>query len=110
MKNWGTALFVLAIAFTTNAFVTSAYADEPNVSQYETALTERTISGGDMPWYNTSDSSVGTDGTALAPLTPSASFAISPVPEPSAIGLSVAGVLTLVAFATLKRRSSQANE
>jgi preprotein translocase subunit SecG len=111
-KKLNRATIILAIAFIANAFVTAAYADE-KFSSFDTALTSTTLSGGDIPWYNpgdSSDSSILTDSSALAPSAFSVSFSPSPVPEPTTMGLFAVGILILGIFAKAKRRLPHANQ
>jgi hypothetical protein len=100
---------IATVVISAMTYVPNARAQD-KMTQDNTALSNTTISGGDIPMYNTGDSSIVTDSSTLAPSTLSESFSPSPVPEPSTIGLFAAGVLTLVVFARSKRRSFHANQ
>ena len=106
MRKFGLATIALAITLIANTFVTVAHADE-QIAPLQVTLT---ITSSDIPLDNPGDLSIQTDSSALVPSPLSQSFSPSPVPEPSTIGLSALGILTLLAFTGAKRRSFLAQQ
>jgi hypothetical protein len=95
-------IITVAVAFLLNSFVPLAFADE-KPSAFQTALDNTTISG-------SVESSIVIDNSGPAASNFSASFSPSPIPEPSSSALFVMGTLTLIAFASAKKRTVDANE
>jgi hypothetical protein len=91
------------------ALLPVARADE-QLTPAQTALSNTTISGGDIPpLMDSSDSSDSPDLSSIVSA-PSPSFSPTPAPEPSTIGLFAVGILTLIAFARSKRPNQQAGD
>jgi hypothetical protein len=85
------------------ALLPVARADE-QLTPAQTALSNTTISGGDIPPLMDSP-----DLSSIVSA-PSPSFSPTPAPEPSTIGLFAVGILTLIAFARSKRPNQQAGD
>ena len=107
MKQLGTVLIALLIALVTTASVPVARADE-KPSAIQTALSNTTLGGGDIPLYVDPISSDGSINIAVGNVDGiaglSMSFSPSSVPEPSSIGLFAVGAVGIFIYSIANQR------
>ncbi len=105
MKEFGTAVILLAVALMANAFVAVAHADEPRPSALQTALSDTTFVNDFSPVCGDStDTNIVVGSSLIDAADMSSPFTPSSVPEPSSIRLLTAGAVGVIVFSIAKQR------